>query len=133
MHEFSHIEPYSGSRNQLSRNRLGPPHRALQSRRATMEHYVGLDVSLKLRKSRPNRAFVTRPRQSSIVWGRACAFGQGHRGRRRELDRIAGLQRLRWAVDHPVLGIEASNHFHVVSEVAAEFDRLEHNGVVLAK
>src|SRR5438132_12305900 len=44
----SGIEPYSGSGNQLSRNRQGPPHGALQSWRAAMEHYVGLDVSLKL-------------------------------------------------------------------------------------
>src|SRR6266571_6175551 len=44
----SGIEPYSGSGNQLSRNRRGPPHGALQSWRTAMEHYVGLDVSLKL-------------------------------------------------------------------------------------
>ena len=43
----SGIEPYSGSENQLSRNQPGPPHGALQSWRAAMEHYVGLDVSLK--------------------------------------------------------------------------------------
>src|SRR6202023_4265875 len=34
--------------NQLSRYRRGPPHGTLQSWRAAMEHYVGLDVSLKL-------------------------------------------------------------------------------------
>src|SRR5258707_3691007 len=45
----SGIEPHSGSENQLSRNRQGPPHGALQSWRTAMEHYVGLDVSLKLR------------------------------------------------------------------------------------
>src|SRR5499433_1563160 len=44
----SGIEPYSGSENQLSRNQPGPPHGALQSCRAAMEYYVGLDVSLKL-------------------------------------------------------------------------------------
>src|SRR5215469_2725993 len=44
----SGIEPYSGSVNQLSRSRRGPPHGALQSWRTAMEHYVGLDVSLKL-------------------------------------------------------------------------------------
>src|SRR5919108_2126928 len=44
----SGIEPYSGSENQLSRNRQGSPHGALQSWRTAMEHYVGLDVSLKL-------------------------------------------------------------------------------------
>src|SRR5882762_5053161 len=42
------IEPFPGSGNQLSRNGRGPPHGALQSWRAAMEHYVGLDVSLKL-------------------------------------------------------------------------------------
>src|SRR5262249_39396125 len=35
----SGIEPYSGSENQLSRNQPGPPHGALQSWRAGMEHY----------------------------------------------------------------------------------------------
>src|SRR6266536_2833802 len=44
----SGIEPYSGPGNQLFKNRQGPPHGALQSRRTAMEHYVGLDVSLKL-------------------------------------------------------------------------------------
>src|SRR6266481_1840590 len=44
----SGIEPHSGSENQLSRNRQGPPHGALQSWGTAMEHYVGLDVSLKL-------------------------------------------------------------------------------------
>src|SRR6266571_6111869 len=44
----SGIEPHSGSENQLSSNRQGPPHGALQSWRTAMEHYVGLDVSLKL-------------------------------------------------------------------------------------
>src|SRR6266700_3356430 len=43
----SGIEPYSGPGNQLSKNRRGPPHGALQSWRAAMEQYVGLDVSLK--------------------------------------------------------------------------------------
>src|SRR6202041_963155 len=43
----SAVEPYAGFGNQLSRNRRGPPHGTLQRRRATMEHYVGLDVSLK--------------------------------------------------------------------------------------
>src|SRR5262245_10073231 len=43
----SGIEPYSGSENQLSRNQPGPPHGASQSWRVAMEHYVGLDVSLK--------------------------------------------------------------------------------------
>jgi transposase len=52
MYEFLHmgnsgIEPYSGSENQLSRNQPGPPHGVLPSWRAAMEHYVGLDVSLK--------------------------------------------------------------------------------------
>src|ERR1700724_1742552 len=42
------VEPHSGSGNQLSRYRRGPPHGTLQSWRAAMEHYVGLDVSLKL-------------------------------------------------------------------------------------
>src|SRR5262245_45551480 len=51
MYEFlqwgnSGIEPYSTG-NQLSRNRQDPP-RVLQSWRTAMEHYVGLDVSLKL-------------------------------------------------------------------------------------
>ena len=41
----SGLEPYSGSGNQLSTN-TGPT--ALQSWRAAMEHYVGLDISLKL-------------------------------------------------------------------------------------
>src|SRR6516225_10081886 len=44
----SGIEPHSGSVNQLSRNRQDPPHGVLQSWRTVMEHYVGLDVSLKL-------------------------------------------------------------------------------------
>jgi transposase len=44
----SGLEPYQGSANQLSSNREGPPHGALQLWRAAMEHYVGLDVSLKL-------------------------------------------------------------------------------------
>src|SRR5271169_3277794 len=43
----SGLEPYSGSGNQLSRNRRGLP-MALQSWRTAMEQYVGLDVSLKL-------------------------------------------------------------------------------------
>src|SRR6266581_5049736 len=42
------IEPYSGPGNQLSKNRQGPPHGALQRWRAAMEQYVGLDVSLKM-------------------------------------------------------------------------------------
>src|SRR6266567_2958143 len=42
------IEPYSGPGNQLSKNRQGPPHGALQPWRAAMEQYVGLDVSLKM-------------------------------------------------------------------------------------
>ena len=42
------MEPYSGSGNQLSRNRRGPPHGVLQKWRDAREHYVGLDVSLKL-------------------------------------------------------------------------------------
>ena len=42
------VEPHSGSGNQLSRYRRGPPHGILQSWRAAMEQYVGLDVSLKL-------------------------------------------------------------------------------------
>src|SRR5215471_5192506 len=44
----SGIEPHSGSANQLSRKATRPAHRSLQSWRGTMEHYVGLDVSLKL-------------------------------------------------------------------------------------
>ena len=44
----SGIAPYQGTGKQLSRNRRGPPHGALQSWRAEVEHYVGLDVSLKL-------------------------------------------------------------------------------------
>src|SRR6516164_9357835 len=44
----SGLKPYSGFGNQLSRNRQGSPHGALQSWRDAMEHYVGLDVSLKL-------------------------------------------------------------------------------------
>src|SRR5436189_3631728 len=43
----SGIEPYSGSGNQLSRN-TRPASWGLQSWRTAMEHYVGLDVSLKL-------------------------------------------------------------------------------------
>src|SRR5262249_18839301 len=43
----SGLDPYSGLGNQLSRNQQGPP-TALQSWRTAMEHYVGLDVSLKL-------------------------------------------------------------------------------------
>src|SRR5262249_48163096 len=42
----SGIEPYSGSGNQLSRSNRATSE-ALQRWRATMEHYVGLDVSLK--------------------------------------------------------------------------------------
>src|SRR5262249_54531765 len=41
-------EPHQGTGNQLSSNRRGPPHGALRSWRAAMEHYVGLDVSLEL-------------------------------------------------------------------------------------
>src|SRR5215831_20464989 len=44
----SGLKPYSGFGNQLSGNRQGSPHGALQSWRDAMEHYVGLDVSLKL-------------------------------------------------------------------------------------
>src|SRR5262245_31856424 len=44
----SGLKPYSGFGNQLSRNRQGSPHGALQSWRDAMEHYVELDVSLKL-------------------------------------------------------------------------------------
>src|SRR5215813_175886 len=44
----SGLKPYSGFGNQLSSNRQGSPHGALQSWRDAMEHYVGLDVSLKL-------------------------------------------------------------------------------------
>jgi transposase len=44
----SGLEPYSGSKNQLSRTRRGPPYGASQSWRGAMEHYVGLDVSLKM-------------------------------------------------------------------------------------
>jgi transposase len=44
----SGIEPQQGIGNQLSRNRRGPPHGALQIWRAAVEHYVGLDVSLRL-------------------------------------------------------------------------------------
>src|SRR5437667_806608 len=43
----SGIEPDEGTGNQLSRNIRGHPHVALQQWRATMVHYVGLDVSLK--------------------------------------------------------------------------------------
>src|SRR5262249_24044157 len=42
----SGIEPDSGSGNQLYRSNRATPE-ALQRWRATMEHYVGLDVSLK--------------------------------------------------------------------------------------
>jgi hypothetical protein len=56
----SGLKPYSGFGNQFSRNRRGSPHGALQSWRGAMEHYVGLDVSLKCdlhrRSNRKNRA-----------------------------------------------------------------------------
>src|ERR1700691_5218084 len=43
----SGIEPDEGTWNQLSRNYEAKPHVASQRRRAAMEYYVGLDVSLK--------------------------------------------------------------------------------------
>jgi transposase len=42
------IEPYSGLGNQLSKDRRGPAHGALQTWGVAMEQYVGLDVSLKM-------------------------------------------------------------------------------------
>src|SRR5262249_32838673 len=44
----SGIVPYEGAGNQLSRNRQRPTSWGLQSWRAAMKQYVGLDVSLKL-------------------------------------------------------------------------------------
>src|SRR5260370_18595035 len=43
----SGMVPYEGIRNQVCSNVGGHPHVASQRWRATMEHYVGLDVSLK--------------------------------------------------------------------------------------
>src|SRR5262249_45039882 len=43
----SGIVPHEGTGNQLSRKACGYPHVASQRWRAAMEHYVGLDVSLK--------------------------------------------------------------------------------------
>src|SRR5229473_321750 len=48
------------------------------------------------------------------------------RCRSRQLDRIAGLQCLGWAVDHPILRGKACRHLDSVAEIAAQLDRLQH-------
>src|SRR5262249_24907904 len=50
------LKPYSGFGNQLSRNRQGSPHGALQSWRDAMEHYVGLDISRRAGQRSSRRA-----------------------------------------------------------------------------